>query len=234
MKIGFLSDAHGCWRTFELSLDILAKLGVEKIWFLGDSVGYVPSRKVVARLQELAIPALAGNHDWNILSSTNPSSSDDIYKLTLARNLLTETDHEFLKVLSPIQRVKIKGWDLLLVHGSPDDPLWGYIYPDSKLPVFLSDKPDFIFMGHTHRPFVREQGGCKFVNVGSCSLPRDAGGLGCMCILDTDNGIVEILRMDVRSKVKEDMKGLEVHSEVKALLDRPVPSDVVGRFVSKG
>ena len=94
---------------------------------------------------------------------------------------------------------------LLLVHGSPTDPTYGYVYPDTVLDGFSTDA-DWVFMGHTHHPFVREHLGTCYVNIGSCGMPRDDGRYGAVAILDTKARKARILRYDITTESKRVLK----------------------------
>ena len=53
---------------------------------------------------------------------------------------------------------------------------------------------DYIFMGHTHRMYIKKVGKSTYVNVGSCGLPRYIGLSSGYCILDTDTKKVFLRR----------------------------------------
>lgn len=91
---------------------------------------------------------------------------------------------------------------ILLVHGSPANRLGGYLYPDTDLSALSALGARYIFVGQTHRPFVRREEQATFVNVGSCGLPRDCGHLGAACVFDTQTGEVEILRFDIQQATR--------------------------------
>src|SRR5262249_41499128 len=121
-----------------------------------------------------------------------------------------------------------------LVHGSPDDHVWGYVYPDTDLAGFASDPSlagAYVFMGNTHRPFVKKVGATTFVNVGSCGLPRDVGHLGACCVLDDRTGRVRLIRFDIRAETAAALARCgPVHARVLALLDRQ-EEELVGELV---
>ena len=64
-------------------------------------------------------------------------------------------------------------------------PLNGYIYPDSETDSIEKLPYHAIFMGHTHRAFIKKAGEKNIVNVGSCGLPRDAGNKLTVVLYDT-------------------------------------------------
>jgi predicted phosphodiesterase len=114
----------------------------------------------------------------------------------------------------------LDGLRCLFVHGSPSDPTYGYVYPDTDLSSFAGFEADVIFMGHTHRPFVRRNGDYLFVNVGSCGLPRDGDPRGSVCLFDTHSRSAEILRFDISQSSEAALSRYRMHDSVAAALKR--------------
>ena len=89
-------------------------------------------------------------------------------------------------------------------HGTPMDPIFGYLYEWEKV-----QSPDIghdlVFMGNTHRPFIRHHREVTLVNVGSCGMPRNDGRFGSGAIYDPTSGEVELVRFDIL----EDLNRLE-------------------------
>jgi diadenosine tetraphosphatase ApaH/serine/threonine PP2A family protein phosphatase len=73
------------------------------------------------------------------------------------RKQLTQTDMEYLSRLSMQERAE----DILLSHGSPENPIWGYILsqPDA-INAFRNCGFTRCFFGHTHLPsyFIERRG----------------------------------------------------------------------------
>jgi predicted phosphodiesterase len=61
------------------------------------------------------------------------------------------------------------------------------------------DQPDidFLFIGQTHRPWIRKNLHTTVVNVGSIGLPRDHGSRPSYAVLDTITRQAEIIRLTV-------------------------------------
>lgn len=186
MKIGVLSDVHGNLDAFEACL---ADMGpVDALLFGGDLLGYYfEGPRILRRLRELGAICLAGNHDLAFLShlgrtppSDLPMPGRDEYRrrygpsLELAEKELTSEELDFLAALPPQRTLSLGGKTILHVHGSPWRPADEYVYPDfPAFERFDTVQADVVLMGHTHRPFLREQGGRWIINVGSCGQPRD-------------------------------------------------------------
>jgi predicted phosphodiesterase len=234
MTVGFLSDAHGNVEAFELGHRVLRRFGVDAIYFLGDAVGYLPGPSVVEAVLAEGIASIRGNHEAMLLSTGSPIPHDDVYQL---RPTATAMAPALLAAVArwPVSReLWLGNRRAVLVHGSPDDPTFGYVYPDQALDG-LAARPELgdatVFMGNTHRPFVRHCGSTTFVNVGSCGLPRDVGTLGACCLFDEETGTARILRYDIREAVARARRRCgPFHEMVEQVLARTATS-CVGELV---
>jgi putative phosphoesterase len=219
-KLGILSDAHGNGPAFLQALAVLRENGAERFVFLGDAVGYIPSLDVVKSLMALGgdVRCILGNHESMLLKGD--SRQDEVYKLNLTGSLVTEPERAFLQGWSKQIAENASGGRALFLHGSPKSPTNGYVYPDTDLSVFTPDA-GFVFMGHTHHPFIRREGGRMFVNVGSCGLPRDDGRYGSVAIFDADRGEATVLRFDITEATREALaKTADVHPAVRNVYER--------------
>lgn len=231
MRLGFLSDAHGNLEALDQGIAILNAAKCQRIYFLGDAVGYLPGDAVVGRIIDAQIESLRGNHEDMVIRNAIPATSDAVYRLKktkaemLSRNLSAITDW-------PLERrIDAPGGQLLLVHGSPRDPLNGYVYPDTPVEELVAEGVKATFCGHTHRPFVARRNDALFVNVGSVGLPRDDGRFGSVAWYDTDSGEVEVLRFDITTATaRAVIRCGPVHQSVTNLLNRRAES-VFGKFV---
>jgi putative phosphoesterase len=199
MIVGFVSDAHGNPHGLELCLAKLKKAGADEIYFLGDSVGYLPQETAVLQvLQEKRIPCIKGNHEALLLGYLpGKPGAETIYRLKEA-SLRVSHEQKSLMTSWPLTReITVEGRRMLLVHGRPSNPLEGYLYPDGEIFPDESGSYDVVVMGHTHRPFIRREQGTLWLNVGSCGLPRDIGGLACCLVYDSATDSAEILRVQM-------------------------------------
>lgn len=229
MKLGLLSDAHGNLEAFNLGVVLLRRLGAERLYFLGDAVGYFPGDAVIRALFGSDILSILGNHEAMLLTGEVDEQREPIYRLIETRQVLDSTLMEFLASWPAERRIDAPCGPLWFVHGSPADPTFAYVYPDSDLTKFKIEAGTTVFMGNTHRPFIREQGGARFVNVGSCGLPRDAGQLGAACLFDDESGDVKIVRFDITDVTAAALARCgPVHKLVAEVFTRPTPSNLVG------
>lgn len=233
--IGLLSDAHGNYLAFNHTIDLLRKYGAEHFYFLGDSVGYLPTPLVVSALQALKgeIVCIRGNHEVLLLKEKIDPLREPVYQHSALRRKIDTSRIEFIQKW-PLQiEENFRAGKALFVHGSPHSPTEGYIYPDTDLSPFRVDAR-FIFMGHTHLPFLRRCGETTFINIGSCGLPRDRGGLGSAALFNDRTGQIRIIRYDIRQETKNVIEEIDfVHPSVLELLQRK-SLQVIGEIVENG
>ena len=196
--VGFLSDAHGNGPALNKALNVLRQHGATQIFFLGDALGYIPSASALELLMtdSAQVSCVIGNHDEAILRGRFDPAKEAIYQHSALRAALSVSALEFLAGWPDFRMVSIAQASVLMVHGSPANRLNGYLYPDSALDDAGSGA-DFIFMGHTHRPFIRAQARTTYVNVGSCGMPRDDGRFGAVALFDSELRQARVLRFDI-------------------------------------
>lgn len=231
--IGILSDAHGNGPSFSLVCNYLFSVGVKELVFLGDSVGYIPSLSVVDFLMrnQDKFSCIKGNHEEMLLTGDYPDASEDVYKLKKLEEKLSLSQRNYLASWPQLLERHYPAGKVTFIHGSPDNYLNGYVYPDSELDGFDIDS-DFIFLGHTHRPFIRENSDKTYINVGSAGLPRDDARYVSAALFDPGTGQVNIIRLDVTSlDVAAYLQKNNVHHSVFQLLDRRA-DNIVGDIVA--
>ena len=230
--IGILSDAHGNDLALNRALALLLSEGAERIYFLGDAIGYIPSIATLDLLSQLGekVQYILGNHEAMMLKGSQDSSREVFYKHKAIRSLLTKDQLANIASWPTSIREQANGVSMLMLHGSPIDSTFGYVYPDTDLSIF-SPNADWIFMGNTHRPFIREYAGRHFVNVGSCGMPRDDGRFGSVALFDTIKLDVRILRFDISEDSRRVLERFsEVHSSVIEVYERRMPF-IVGEIL---
>lgn len=225
MRIGFLSDAHGNAPALNACLSRLEELGADRLYFLGDAVGYLPDeREVLNLLRRRGAFCQKGNHEAMLIGELPLSSSKDrIYKIEAARERLSTADLEFIASWPNHRLLEMDDKRILLVHGSPFDYLQGYVYPDDDLKNFQGLSYDAVFMGHTHRPFIAERRRMLIVNVGSCGLPRDQGDLLAFAIYETELNRCQVFRLHFEPRQVAERFGAEVADEVYRVFERRDP-----------
>lgn len=186
MRIAVLSDVHGNRSAFEACLEQVERLEADALVFLGDVVGYLPEeRECIELLEASGFVCQQGNHEAMLLEPTERAiERDAVYRLSEARARLSEATLTALADWPRSRVFEAEGARILFVHGTPDQPLEGYAYPDSDLSAWADLPYDAVFVGNTHRPFTTRQGPVLIANVGSVGLPRDVGDLACFSVYD--------------------------------------------------
>jgi len=222
MLIAFIADIHSNLEALKAVLDKINSLKIKQIYCLGDIVGYGASprecietvRKVIRKqrlgsiIRKSKPCCLMGNHDWAVINEEtswfNPFAAASIW-WTIEQ--LEKKDIDYLKKLKERHVLKIKKRRILLVHGSPSDPIHEYIYEIDVNEKFLEDY-DAVVMGHTHVPFVKEIGNRLAINCGAVGQPRDRDNRASFVVLDTKNFKAKIVRVeyDVKSTAEKIIK----------------------------
>jgi predicted phosphodiesterase len=232
-KIGIVSDAHGNGAAFQFVIDWLLNQGASEIYFLGDAIGYIPSLSVlkVIEAHKSVINCIQGNHEFMFLKNSTFDCNDEYYLFSKIKEEYTKNFDGLLQSWGNHLVLNTQDLSILFVHGSPNDFLNGYVYPDTDLDEFECQPYKYVFMGHTHRPFIKQSNNVCYVNVGSCGLPRDHGLYGSAAVMDLVSQECQIIRFDIRkslSAIYSAHPGL--HPSVTKLFDRQ-PSFFYGEIV---
>jgi diadenosine tetraphosphatase ApaH/serine/threonine PP2A family protein phosphatase len=213
VRIAIISDIHANLIAFET---VLADSGpVDAVWCLGDLVGYGPRpRECIALLQTLPSVCIVGNHDYAALGRLNLEDFNPVARFATAWTAaaLGPADVAFLTALP----TRIIEDPVTLVHGSPRQPVWEYIYePETAQANFGLLDTTICFLGHTHvcslfqeeetrlgvmrqpRPgdCYRLSEGRALINPGSVGQPRDGDPRAAYAIYDSAAGTVEFRRV---------------------------------------
>lgn len=214
MKILVMSDIHGNNTALEAVLQDAGK--VDKIWCLGDLVGYGPDpNECIKKIRSLKnCICLMGNHDSAVLGHMDMEAFNRDARLSVEWNQRT-IKPENLSFLKNLPEKHVEG-NVTLVHGSPRNPVWEYIL-DWQVAMNNFDHFDtsLCFVGHTHIPVIfqmieEELGsqleilspvgpveliGKAIVNPGSVGQPRDRDARAAYAIFDTESKIWEPRRI---------------------------------------
>jgi predicted phosphodiesterase len=213
MRIAVLSDIHGNLPALEAVLAALRPY--DAIWQLGDVVGYGPQpNDVVALLESERALGVRGNHDSAAVGELETDAFNDDARAAIEWTMgeLTDTTRQWLAGLD--RRRELDGFTL--VHGSPRDPTWEYVYAVSVARANMSRFPtDHCLVGHTHVPLVYRQSGSKvepwvpgngsrleldtrraLINPGSVGQPRDGDRRASAMLLDTEQMSAEWHRVE--------------------------------------
>lgn len=177
--MAFLSDVHGNLRALDAVLAELARSAVTDIYVAGDLLlGGEEPVGVYKRLSQVNAKCIRGLSD-NALTQVRPDAlrpKDDAQREQAARFAQTraaigELALKFLEKLPEQRRIPlVDGSEILVVHGSPADPMqeMSHDMEDEELLALLGGDPaDIVVCGATHVPFQRDVDGVRIINVGS-------------------------------------------------------------------
>ena len=167
MKLGLIGDIHADSRALETALRHLETQRVDQLLCTGDLVGYGwQPDLVVARVRELAIPCVRGNHDRWALERRQVIGARGWKPATFA-----DETWAFLETLPPMLAWKAEGVAIEVHHGSPaGDTEFVTPYrplPDSVTHFWERSDAGVLVLGHTHLPMIDRQGGGTIINPGS-------------------------------------------------------------------
>jgi predicted phosphodiesterase len=214
MRIAVLSDVHGNLPALEAVLEALKPY--DAVWQLGDIVGYGPQPdEVVAVLAAAKAVGVRGNHDSAAIGQLDTDSFNDDARAAVewtAERIAPETRRWLAEL--PVRSID---QPFTLVHGSPRDPTWEYVFSAGIARANLAAfETRHCLVGHTHVPIVfreRRSGGVEtaiakpstrmkldgaraIINPGSVGQPRDGDPRASAMLVDTDKNIVEWRRIE--------------------------------------
>ena len=164
MKIAVLSCIHANLPALEAVLKDIEEHKCDRIYSLGDLVGYGPHpNEVVDKIRELDIPSVQGCWDEDIVEGLNSCECSYPSLLAERRGILAhkwtneQITPENRKYLASLPHY-LKEDRLCFAHGSPQsnhEYLLAEMDAFAALERVLSVDADILFCGHTHIPYVR-------------------------------------------------------------------------------
>lgn len=196
MRIAIISDIHGNHVALAAVLAEAGRLGVERLFVLGDLVGYYYHPDEVLRLLDSwPKEMIRGNHEGMLKEAQHDELSANAIRkkygsgIDNALNALGREKIDELTVLPQTLTVEFDGMRCALFHGAPWDNTF-YVHPDADASVLercVVRGTDFVFMGHAHRPFAFQKDSTVVANVGSVGQSRDRGGAASWIFANTAN-----------------------------------------------
>jgi putative phosphoesterase len=222
LKIAIISDIHGNLIYFKHIIDDFSKRNIDRVIALGDYCGYMPDvNEVISELIKHDVFAIMGNHDAMLNGIIKiPEDKEKIYKITQNKLAISFPNKKWLSSLLPYRCLEFNQKKFLFVHGSPWNPLNGYVYPDDDFKGFESLNFDYIFMGNTHRPFISRVGNTTIVNAGSVGLPRDRGDSPGYVLFDLINEKIDFIRLNLSKNEVINYYSDFIDEQVKEVLKR--------------
>jgi len=227
-KIAFISDIHG---NIEALTAILAKIkesACDKIYCLGDIVGYGPNPdECISLIRELEIESVMGNHDEYVTLLMDPRVErlrEEVREaIYWTQGHLSMDDLRWLSN----RPMRIVTEHFTCLHGSFIPQPWGYCLDEKTFAAnFQYQDVSLAFCGHSHSPlvginipgemphvdFIRrkvlELTEKTMVNVGSVGQPRDSDPRACAVTYEPETRCLDIIRADydyaaTQAKIRE-------------------------------
>ncbi len=211
MRYAIIADIHANLAAFTAVLDDIERRGeVKEVWCLGDVVGYGPDpHQCIELLRQRNHICVAGNHDWAAIGKIDTSdfNPDAAAASHWTAKQLSPADIEYLGS----RPLVIQKDDFTLVHGSPRDPIWEYLFSTSTAKEnFAHFQSPFCLVGHSHVPLVfeyDEAGACflkefpaeatltlaknrLIINPGGVGQPRDSDPRASYATYDSETRVI--------------------------------------------
>jgi diadenosine tetraphosphatase ApaH/serine/threonine PP2A family protein phosphatase len=215
MRFAILADIHSNLAAFEAVLsDADSRGGFDKIWCLGDVVGYGPDpSECIKRLRQFEHVCIAGNHDWAAIGKMDTSEFNPVAAAAAhwTEEKLTAEDRDYLLSLPFI----LCEDGFTLVHGSPREPIWEYLLStEAAQDNFAYFETAYCLVGHSHIPLIFElvadtavyrefretnlklEEKRMIINPGGVGQPRDSDPRASYAIYDSEAQTVSHYRVE--------------------------------------
>jgi len=203
--VAVITDIHANLPALQAALARIDELAIERVYCGGDLVGYGPHpNEVCAVIAERGIPTIHGNYDYAIARDLDDCGC--AYVTPHDRELgqqsvawtLANTDRaakDFMRSLPFDLHFEVGDVPVRLVHGSPRK-VNEYLFADKPASLYerlaAAESDRVLVFGHTHKPWVGDFGGVRFVNCGSVGKPKDGDPRGAFAVLAPADGTVEV------------------------------------------
>ncbi|HEX6391783.1 MAG TPA: metallophosphoesterase family protein [Solirubrobacteraceae bacterium] len=216
-RVAVITDIHANLPALEAALARIDELAIERVYCGGDLVGYGPHpNEVCALIAAREIPTIYGNYDYAIARDLDDcgcayvTPEDRALGQRSVEWTLTHTDaqsKDFMRALPFDLRFELGGSEVHLVHGSPRK-VNEYLFEDKPDSLYerlaAAETASTLVFGHTHKPWIREIGGVRFVNCGSVGKPKDGDPRGAFAVLTADGSVtIERVAYDAQAVADE-------------------------------
>lgn len=195
MEIVIFSDIHANLEALQAISDNIHNF---PIYCAGDIVNYGANPKeVIQWLMERNVESVLGNHDYAIVNEdTKWFNTKAEVSINWTSKNLDSSSKKYLSSLKKNIIVNINKLKMLIVHGSPFDNLFEYVYPvthEHLFDLYLKKfNVDIIVMGHTHIPFIWKRKNGLIINPGSVGQPRSGNNKASYIVLKQDKKNIEV------------------------------------------
>lgn len=214
MRLAIISDVHANLEALTAVMQDIEQNSVERVFFLGDAVGYgADPNKCVRLIDNLCEIKVLGNHDYVAMGLESPEH----FNIMAKESILWTQDTLTRKSIERLSNFELEATflDYYLTHATPDNPSdWNYLLtPEEAERNFEFFTQSICLVGHSHLPgvFRRQPDGsiefhtpdifqaeseCRYIiNAGSVGQPRDGNRDACYLIVETDDNRFEFRRV---------------------------------------
>jgi len=210
MRIAIFSDIHGNHEALVNVLNDIDEQKPDHVFCLGDLVGYGPRpNEVIETIFEAKIPTVMGNYDEGVgyekgdcgcAYVTDEEKTNGQRSIDWTTEQVSPDNKAFLRSLHDKIEFNTKGYQVLLVHGSPRR-INEYLYEDrperSLTRMLESVEANVVVCGHTHQPYHRQVTGVHLINDGSVGKPKDGDRRAGYALISLDATVsVEFRRVE--------------------------------------
>ncbi len=239
MRIAIVADIHSNLEAFEAVLRHAEAGGpIDRLWCLGDVVGYGPEPGAcIDLLRRYPHASVAGNHD---LAAIGKMSTEDFNPVAAeaahwtARQLSAE-ERKYLEEMPLV----VKEDDFTLVHGTLRHPEWEYLLSGEEAEAhFRLQETPYSLIGHSHVPFVAVEAPGRpaamvvladgdeleltddrlAINPGGVGQPRDGDARAAYALYATDARTIAFHRVEY--DIKATQRKMEAAGLPRPLIER--------------
>ncbi|MCP8312902.1 MAG: metallophosphoesterase family protein, partial [archaeon] len=129
-ELAIVSDIHG---NLDALNAIMKNISQKSIYCLGDLVGYGANpNEVIEWARENNVKCVMGNHEYAVVTGDASWFNWDAQRAIFwTRSNLKRENFDFIKKLPKRIELKLNDVRILFVHGSPNDPIFEYVMPDT-------------------------------------------------------------------------------------------------------
>lgn len=201
MKIAVFADVHSNLYSLEAVLKDIESKGIDRIYCVGDLVGYGPRpNEVIELIRSQKIPTVMGNYDdaignMRLICGCDYKDEESLRlgekSISWTRDNTSAESKAWLSGLPAEIRETISGHRILFVHGS-SKALNEYLYentPEEYLNQLLKENEvDVLICGHTHLPYVKRIESGLVINAGSAGKPKHGNPNATYVVIDFTDG----------------------------------------------
>ncbi len=176
-RLAIVGDVHANLPALRAVLGAIDERGITRGAFTGDLVMRGPDpEECVREVMGTGWPCAMGNTDGKVTKrepDPDHPKAARVGSRAWTANHLSETALRFLSTLPAVVRVDLGEWKVAVVHGDPAGTIDARTSKRLLAAIARGLGADCVVSGHTHRPLIREEAGCLFVNPGSAGEAVD-------------------------------------------------------------